>query len=220
MKPILLSIALGIAGTQMATAAVFGADSATASSQASGFYDAGNTIDGSGLSVPGQPAATHGTYVRNNHWTSDGSAPLDEFIVWGFGASGGVSLGGIYIWNHRSDNISANDFYEPTLFDLTIFDDTMTVLASYDDVGLTPDTNMSQAFVFEQVFTGVAEIRFDVEETQGSTNYTGLAEVLFDDSNTVQGATQLGVDAPVPLPAAGWMLLAGVGALALGRRKS
>jgi len=186
----------------LSMAATLSADTATASSEATASYVAENTINGSGLSSANDPSATHADYFPGNHWTSNSISPLDQYIDWGFNTT--QTLGGIYIWNHGSNGgIAANSGYEPTLFDLTLYDDGDNIIESFDDVALAPDTNISQAFAFSSLITGVTRVRFDVEAVQSTPNFTGLAEVLFDDSNTIFGATVLGAPMPasVPLPA-------------------
>ena len=199
-------------------AAVISADTATASSEFSGAYLAENTIDGSGLSAAGDPSATHADYARFNHWTTGiGTNATDQSITWGFTSA--ATVGGIYIWNHLSNNISSNSGYEPTLFDLTLLDAGGNQLAFFDDVDLTPDTNLAQAFSFGTTYAGVSSITFDVEAVQSSNNYTGLAEVLFDSSANIAGATDLGGGmAAVPLPA-GLPLLLGAFAALFGLRR-
>lgn len=218
MKP---HYALALAATTAllatgAAAATFSADDATASTEFNSNYVAKNTINGSGLSAPGDPAATHATYTTGNHWTTTGEA-VGAFIDWSFDDP--QTLGGLYIWNHRSNNIATNAFYEPVLFGLTISDAGNNVLASFTGVPLAPNTDQSQAFSLTSLLTGVSTVRFTVEATENnnaSTNLTGLAEVLFDDA-LIAGATSLA--APIPLPAGLPLLLAGMGGLALLRRR-
>ncbi|WP_240705229.1 VPLPA-CTERM sorting domain-containing protein [Pacificoceanicola onchidii] len=204
-------------------AAIFSPDGATASSAFNASYDAGNTIDGSGLPIGFGPGDIHATYAANNHWTTAASTnPLDQWIEWSF--SGGASIGGLYIWNHLSNDIASNPDYEPTLFSLTFLDGVGGTLASFSGVNLLPQPSsgpvgLSQAFSLDAVLTGVFAVRFDVDGKEGaltgSQAYTGLAEVLFTDG-TLSGATQL---APVPLPASGLLLLAALGGARLARRR-
>ncbi|WP_424970954.1 VPLPA-CTERM sorting domain-containing protein [Dinoroseobacter sp. S76] len=214
-------LVLGCLFAAMATtghAATFSATGASASSEFNGSFDAGNTIDGSGLSTAGDPAATHSDYDRTNHWTTaSGTDPEDASIEWSF--AGPSDLGGIYIWNHRSNVIANNDGYEPVVFDLTLLNGN-TVIESFDDVALMPDTDKSQAFTFDMVVSNVTSVLFEVEKTQSSTSFTGLAEVLFDDA-LISGATLLTntTPMPIPLPAGGLLLLSGVAGIAVLRRK-
>lgn len=204
-------------------AATFSPTGATASSQFSGAYDPGNTIDGSGLGGPGfAPTAIHATYQANNHWTTTGADPLDQWIRWSFSAP--VDVGGLWIWNHRSDTIASNSVYEPTRFSLTFYGAANAVLASFTDIALLPQPifgtpGAAQAFTLGAVLGGVESVRFDVDGkdpvTNGTAEYTGLAEVLFSDQ-LIANASDL---APVPLPASGLLLFAALGGIAASRRR-
>lgn len=212
MIRILSACALVMLATH-AHATPFSADAATASSFFNGSYDPGNTIDGSGLSANTAVTEAHANYAANNHWTTAaGTDPLEAWITWSF--TTGVDLGGIYIWTHRSNIIASNPGYDPTLFDLEVFDFGGTSLAVFDDVALTPDTAFAQAFSFGTVFANVGSVTFSVEAVQSSPSYTGLAEVAFDDG-LIASATQLNA---VPLPA-GLPLLAGALAGLVGCRR-
>lgn len=192
-----------------AQAAVITPDTATASSEFSTNYRAIYTIDGSGFTGPVTPTSLHDDYAVRNHWTTDGSAPLNEFIDWGFSTP--QTLGTIYIWNHRSNNIANNSGYEVTLFDLTLFDSLNNVLLTLNDVALLPDTDAAQTIAFT-LTNNVSRVRLDVEQTQSSTNYTGLAEVRFDTSS---------VGGPSDVPEPSTLGMAGLAAagLALVRRR-
>ena len=216
MKHLSTAAVIAFSFSTASQAAVISADTATASSEFSGGYVAENTINGTGLSTAGDPTATHADYVFGNHWTTRANDVLGASISWGF--SGGASVGGIYIWNHLSNIIASNPGYEPTLFDLDLLDGSDNVIASFDDIDLSPDTNMAQAFSFGEIFADVSTITFTVEEVQGTTPFTGLAEVLFDDSFQIQGATDIGAVSPIPLPA-GLPLLAGAFGLLFGLRR-
>ncbi len=198
-KPALAALlTLIVLAPATAGAALVQPDTASASSAFSGSYVPQNTINGSGLPAGFTPADAHANYGGGNHWTTSGAAPTDQFITWGFDAP--VTLGGIHIWNHRSNVIAANPGYEPVLFDLTLFDSASNVLLYWDDVALLPDTAVAQTFGFGGLIANVSSVRFDVEATQSSTSYTGLAEVAFSTS-------------AVPVPGAAWLLgsaLAGV----------
>ena len=191
-----------------ASAALLQPDGHDASSEFSGSYDGGNTYDGSGLPVDFTYADAHADYAVHNHWTTDGSAPTDEWIIWTF--SSPVDLFNIVLWNHRSNIISDNPGYEPVLFDLTVMDGLSNVLLTLDDVALAPDTATGQVFALGAL-SGVASVRFDVEATQSSTNYTGLAEVAFNDETAPPPE--------VPLPAAALLLPVGLAGLFALRRK-
>jgi hypothetical protein len=189
-------------------AAIITPDTATASSQFNANFAAVNTINGSGLTAPITPSSVHANYANGNHWTTDGSNPTDEFIDWGFNTP--QTIGTIYIWNHRSNSIAANSGYEPTLFDLILFDASNTVLLTLNNVALLPDVATAQTISFA-LTNNVSRVRFDVEQTQSSTNYTGLAEVRFD---TTSVASQ------VPEPATVSLIAAGLGLACVARRRA
>jgi hypothetical protein len=193
-------VGMGFA-TANANAVVIKPTGAVASSQFSSAYDPGNTIDGSGLTGLGTDIAeAHATYTTNNHWTTaNGTDPLTQWIDWTFSTP--VTLGAAYIWNHRSNNIASNSGYEPTLFDLTLFNANGDVLLSLDNKALAPDTAFAQKIDFV-LTANVARVRFDVEAVQSSPNYTGLAEVAFDTESAISA---------VPEPASWAMLIAGFG---------
>jgi hypothetical protein len=221
---LLLPAALAVAGllATEAPAATFSPTGATASSQFSGAYDPGNTIDGSGLGGLGfAPSAIHAAYSANNHWTTTGAAPLDQWIRWSFAAP--VDIGGLWIWNHLSNNIASNPNYGPTLFSLTFLDASDAVLASFANIALSPQpvggtTGASQGFTLGSVLSGVSALRFDVDGKlpagNGTGEFTGLAEVLISDT-TISGAQPL---AAVPLPASGLLLLAALAGITTRRR--
>ncbi len=181
-------------------AAMFSADTAQASSEYSPDFKAIFTIDGSGLrdgfdqvakgsdSITGAAQTqditdAHDTYLRGNHWTTAaGTTPLDAAITWGFDLP--VTLGGIHIWNHRSDNIANNSGYEPTRFDLTIFGSQNAVLARFLDVALLPNTPTAQTFSLPAILSDVVAVQFKVRAVEASPDYTGLAEVRFDTTRT------------------------------------
>lgn len=179
-------------GAEPAGAALFKPDTATASSEFSSGYVAENTINGSGLPSLLDINAPHETYVFGNHWTTSGDSPTDQHIVWGFGA--GRDVGGLYIWNHLSNNIAANSGYEPVLFDLTLFDAGNNILELFDDLDLQPNTNVAQLVDLGAVYSNVASVRFDVEATESSGSYTGLAEVVFtSESSSIPEPASLAV---------------------------
>ena len=199
-------VAFSLITLQAANAAVIKPDTAVASSVFSGGYVADNTINGTGLTGTGiNPAEAHADYAFGNHWTTaNGTDPVDAFITWGFNV--GQTLGGIYIWNHRSNDPghASNPGYEPTLFDLTVthFGGSLVL----NDVSIAPDTATAQGFGFGSVLTGVTSVRFDVEAVQSSPTFTGLAEVAFETTGIL--------NTPVPLPAG--LPLFGTGLALLG----
>lgn len=213
MKRLILGAAAVALWVTQASAVTLSADTATASSEFSSGYLAVNTINGTGLSSNTAVGEAHADYAFGNHWTTaQGTDPLDAWISWGFNS--GQDVGGIYIWNHRSNVISSNGGYEPILFDLEIFDSSNASLALFDDVALGANTAFAQAFNFGQVFSDVTLITFRVEAVESSPSYTGLAEVAFDTA-AIAGGTAL--TAPVPLPGGMAMLGGALGLVAVWR---
>lgn len=200
-KLIFAAAAIGLfAAASPAAAAIIKPTGAAASSSFSSGYLPTFTIDGSGLSGGGlDPSEEHATYVPGNHWTSAAGNPVGQWIDWTFSAP--QTLGAAYIWNHRSNGVAANPNYEPTLFNLTLFDAAGGVLGSFVNVSLLPDVASAQRIDFA-LTANVSRVRFDVLQTQGSTPYTGLAEVAFD-TQSFAGA--------VPEPASWAMMIGGFG---------
>jgi hypothetical protein len=188
MKLLGYTIAL-LAVCASAQAVIIQPTSATASSDAGAPYVPVNTINGSGLLGPVATLPAHAPYDNSpaNHWTSDGSAPLDEWIQWGFAAP--QSLDTIYLWNHQSTTgLANNPNYDVTAFSLTFFNAANATIGTYSNT-LAVDSSAAQAFNFG-FLAGVSSVRFDINGTQGSTNFTGLAEVAF---NTATAPTPTGV---------------------------
>jgi len=214
MKFSVLPLAAGLVLAASAShAAVIKPDTAIASSQFSAAYSPTRTIDGSGLPSPTDISAAHADYTSaSNHWTTAAAGgPVGQWIEWGFTAP--ATVGAIYIWNHRSNGVASNSGYEPTVFDLTFYDSSNVVLASFDNLSLLPDNAFAQRFDFAQM-SDVSRVRFDIRAVQSSPNYTGLAEVAFD--------TDSFLSAPIPEPATWAMMIigfAGVGAALRARRE-
>jgi hypothetical protein len=179
MKPFQILPVLSLCACSVASAQWISPDSATANSEFSINYLAVNTINGSGLPSSFTPDDAHADYAINNHWTiADSTPPTDASITWGFDTD--QSFGSMAIWNHQSNGGIANDSgYEPTLFDLFIFDENDNLLLSWDDVSIAADTATGQTFSFGSLLSGIRSVQFDVEAVQGSTQFTGLAEVAF-----------------------------------------
>jgi hypothetical protein len=181
-------LALGIS----VHAAVIQPDTVTASSNAGTDYQPINTINGSGLAGAVSSLPSHGAYSNSgtgNHWTSDGSGPTNEWIQWGFTTPQGLDT--IYIWNHQSTTpLAANANYDVTAFSLTFYNASNGVLGTYSNT-LAVDSSAAQAFNFGYL-GGVSFVKFDVDGTQGSTNYTGLAEVAFNTATAPAGVPDAG----------------------------
>jgi hypothetical protein len=186
MQTLLKCLALLVLGAS-AHATIIQPNTATASSNAGSSYVPTNTINGSGLLGPVSTLPNHGPYTSSsggNHWTSDGSAPLNEWIQWGFTTA--QTLDTIYVWNHQSTtSLAINANYDVTAFTLTFFDSSNTQIGTYSNT-LAVDSAAAQAFNFG-VLSGISSVRFDINGTQGSTNYTGLAEVAFNTASPTSG---------------------------------
>jgi hypothetical protein len=140
-----------------------------------------NTINGSGLPAAFTFSDPHALYTSGNHWTTTGGNPLNEWIRWGFTTA--QTLDKIYIWNHQSSSASANPNYDVTLFDLTFYDASNSVLLFLNDLTLAQNVATGQAFAFGAL-AGISSVRLDVEGTAGSASYTGLGEVAFNTATT------------------------------------
>lgn len=213
VRPMLRHTCVLLALCASARATVIQPNTAVASSVASAPYVAINTINGSGLTGPVATLPTHAAYSSasgGNHWTSDGSSPLDEFITWGF--SSPQTLDTIYLWNHQSNGgLASNPGYDVGDFALTFFNSASLVIGSYSGT-LAFDSNAAQTFVFGAL-AGISSVRFDVNSVQSSPNFTGLAEVAFNTATITPGVPDSGATAA----------LLGLSVLALGifsRRRS
>jgi hypothetical protein len=156
-------------------------DSATATSEFSASYDIGNAIDGSGLPANFTPADAHATYTTNNHWTTRANQTIGQSATFTFNVA--RTIGGFYMWNHRSNGIASNPFYEVTRFDLVLRDGpggSGNVLANLTNIDSLPNVATAQTFAFGAV-ANVRSIQFIVRATENNNSsiYTGLAEVAF-----------------------------------------
>jgi hypothetical protein len=156
-------------------------DSATATSEFSGSYVIGNTINGSGLPANFTLADAHATYAAGNHWTTQSGRTIGESATFTFNVS--QTLGVFHMWNHRSNGIANNANYEPVLFDLELFGGpggTGSSLLLLTNVASQPNVAVAQSFPFV-VTAGVRSARFTVRATENGnvSPYTGLAEVRF-----------------------------------------
>ncbi|MFT3683878.1 MAG: hypothetical protein QM783_02940 [Phycisphaerales bacterium] len=156
-------------------------NSATATSEFSGSYVIGNTINGSGLPANFTIADAHATYVAGNHWTTQSGHTIGESATFSF--SQAQTLGVFHMWNHRSNNIASNGSYEPVLFDLELFSGpgaTGSSLLLLTNVVALPNVATGQSFPFN-VTADVRSVKFTVRATENNnvSPFTGLAEVRF-----------------------------------------
>lgn len=189
------------ASASIASAQLFQPDSATATSEFSGAYDIGNTIDGSGLPAGFTPASIHATYVTNNHWTTQAGALALDNAKASFFFDSPVTIGTFHMWNHLSNGVASDPGYAVTRFNLRLFDSANNELFSLLNQSATPNVAIAQSFLFAPV-ANVSRVDFRVLANNGSNNYTGLAEVAFES---------------VPTPGA--LALMGFGGLLAARRR-
>jgi hypothetical protein len=177
MKTHTLILLASLAVTLSARAALIIPDTATASSEFNANYLAVNTINGSGMPIGYDTDSAHADYAVLNHWTTSTGDVIGAWIDWGFDTP--ATLGQIFIWTHRSNNIAVNSSYSPTRFDLELFDDADVSLLLWENVALGIDTEFAQGFTFPAIIDDVSRVRFTVLETPEPTSFTGLAEVAF-----------------------------------------
>jgi hypothetical protein len=155
-------------------------DSATATSEFSGSYVIANAINGSGLPVGFTPESEHATYVVGNHWTTRANQTIGQSATFTFATP--KTLGGFYMWAHRSNNIAETPFYAVTRFDLVFRNTAGTVLQTLTNLPGVPNMLAAQTFAYVQI-ADVKSVQFIVRATanNNSSRYTGLAEVAFTD---------------------------------------
>ena len=172
---------LGAGCGSIAQAQLIRPNSATATSEFSALYDIGNVIDGSGLPANFTPADAHANYTTNNHWTTRSGQTIGQSATFTFDTS--QTIGGFYMWNHRSNGIAANSFYEVVRFDLVLRDGpngSGNVLANLTNIDALPNVAVAQTFAFDPR-SNVRSIQFIVRATENNnaSPFTGLAEVAF-----------------------------------------
>ena len=167
--------------------------SATATSQFSGLYDIGNTIDGSGLPANFTLSDGHANYTTNNHWTTALNQTVGMSATFSFATP--QTLTRFYMWNHRSNGIASNSSYAVTRFDLILRDAGGSTLLALTDLTAVGGTAFAQTFCFPQT-AGVSSAQFIVRATQNNnvSPYTGLAEVAFGFVNPCSSADVSGVN--------------------------
>jgi|GEM_PF-4756370 len=156
---------------------LFQPDSAVASSEFSGSYDIGNTIDGSGLPAVFSFNTPHGTYVQHNHWTTR-SNPTNPNATFSFDEA--KTIRQFFLWNHRSNGVAADPNYAVKRFSLTFFDDAGAEIGSVQDLSAQQNVARAQLYRFD-AFEGVRSVRVDILENYGS-QYWGFAEVAFSET--------------------------------------
>ena len=186
-------------------------DSATATSEFSGSYLVGNAINGSGLPANFTLNDEHATYATNNHWTTQTNQTIGESATFSFNTA--QSLGVFHMWNHRSNGVASNPYYEPVLFDLVLFDGpngTGATLATFASLTALPNVANAQSIPFT-ITPGVRSVRFIVRATEnGSVSpFTGLAEVAFGPcaAVTLSGTGQPAAVAACPGEAASFVVV-------------
>lgn len=189
--PLVLTL---FSGAALSQAVFFQPDSATAMSEFSSSYDIGNAIDGSGLPVGFGPTDSHGTYIQNNHWTTQANAINAGTAKATFNFDNDVTIGTFYMWNHRSDGVASNGLYAVSLFDLVLKDQNGDVLYSLANVSAVANVATAQSFAFIPV-SGVRSVDFTILANGQPTNnsYTGVAEVGFDTEGVPEPATMIGI---------------------------
>ncbi len=168
-------------GAAAAQAQLIRPDSATATSTFSSSYSVNNTINGSGLPAGFTLTDAHATYAVNNHWTTQAGHTIGESATFTFNTA--QTLGAFHMWNHRSNGIASNAYYEPVLFDLVIYDGpngTGATLGTFANIPALPNVATAQTMPFK-VTEGVRSVKFIVRATENGniSPYTGLAEVAF-----------------------------------------
>lgn len=173
-----LLIALALAGgATSARAQLFAPDSAVASSQFSGSYDIGNTIDRSGLPANFSFNTPHATYTTNNHWTT-AAFPTNPNATFSFNEP--KDLRQFYLWNHRSNNIATDPNYPVKRFNLVFLNADGSEISRLDDLPASQGVPRAQIYTFG-VVSGVSAVRVEIVENFGS-RFFGFAEVAFSTS--------------------------------------
>ncbi len=146
-----------------------------------------NLVNGSGLTVTGDPTATHGTHGSSwDQWHAGagqgigGAAPVVDDQVLTFDLGQLYDLSTIYIWQH---NQPGNFGRGVNQFDLFYSADgvTYTAYANNLNLAISPGGNISaQAFAFSQTNVRYVQIAIDSAHSGLANDYVGLAEVMFE----------------------------------------
>ncbi len=174
--------------TAAASAQLIRPDGATATSEFSSSYLVLNAINGTGLPTNFSPTDAHATYSTNNHWTTRFGQTIGHSATFTFNAP--QSIGGFYMWAHRSNGVASNPYYAVTRFDLVFRDSGGTTLATLPDLVGIPDIASAQTLPFP-IVSNVSSIQFIVRATNNNnaSPYTGLAEVAFSPCIAASQAT-------------------------------
>ncbi|GMV24114.1 MAG: hypothetical protein AMXMBFR58_01450 [Phycisphaerae bacterium] len=174
---VVITLCGGVHG--LAPADMIRPNSATATSTYSGSYSVNNTINGSGLPANFGPGDAHANYAGGNHWTTANGRTIGESATYFFNTP--QTIGGFYMWAHRSNNIAHNPHYAATLFDLVLRDSAGQVLAEHKNLVGIPGIAVAQPYAFD-VTANVSSVQFIVRATANGnvSPYTGLAEVAFE----------------------------------------
>lgn len=213
-----LRAAVGVlAGTALsvsaANATIISAASAVINSGGPGFGSINDTFNQNGLSAGYMSGVTdfdayiasgptHTTIFSGFEWFSN-EGTSSASVTYDLG--GAVTIDRIALWNEESSGIGILDLFG------SLDGMNFTALAT----GLSP-TDHFLADYLADVFTfaaaNVRYVRFDMsrcpQQNVGSFAACAIGEVAF-------GTAQDGV---VPLPAAGWLMIAGLGAMGLARK--
>jgi len=190
-------------------------DSAVAGSTFNSLYDIGNAIDGSGLPAEFTLADLHGTYLVDNHWTTQSGA-IGAGTAWAeFFFDTPQTLGQFHLWNHRSNGVASNPHYAVTQFDLELRDAEGNALLTLNDMAAAGVLSGSysggvQSFAFAAT-EGVSSVWFRIDRNVqtdlfgGTGVYTGVAEVAFG--------------TPIPEPESLALMLLGLAAIGARMRR-
>lgn len=189
-RTLLAGAALAVAFVSPSFGQLFQPDSAVASSEFSGSYDIGNTIDQSGFPAVWSFNTPHATYVQNNHWTTR-SNPTNPNATFFFDEP--KTIRQFFLWNHRSNGVASDPNYAVKRFTLTFFDADDNELAVVEDLPAEQNVVRAQLYAFDAV-ENVRSVRVDILENYGS-RYWGFAEVAF--SPTVLACSGADLAAPV-----------------------
>ena len=161
---------------------LFQPDSASATSENSSSFLVDYVIDGSGMPPNFTAEDCHDDYsFSNNHWTTVANEVVGTTATFGFDPA--RTMNAMYLWNHRSNVIASNPFYEITQFDLIFRDVNGDVLLQLDDNTAIGNVAHSQLYIFPEI-SDVTTVELVIDENEGvaagaNPNFTGLAEIAF-----------------------------------------